>query len=94
VAISPPSVTSNLWKAVYPRCRAGPQNPGVCHLYLAEGCHLYIARQPVVVDDVRCLRPQPRQHRGVVPAPSTADPAPRGCSAVSPLEGPFTELLN
>jgi hypothetical protein len=21
----------------------GPQNPGVCHLYLAEGCHLYIA---------------------------------------------------
>src|SRR5438309_9574591 len=21
----------------------GPQNPGVCHLYLAEGCHLYTA---------------------------------------------------
>jgi hypothetical protein len=21
----------------------GPQHPGVCHLYLAEGCHLYIA---------------------------------------------------
>jgi hypothetical protein len=21
----------------------GPQNPGVCHLYLAEECHLYIA---------------------------------------------------
>jgi hypothetical protein len=21
----------------------GPQNPGMCHLYLAEGCHLYIA---------------------------------------------------
>src|SRR5271163_4311625 len=21
----------------------GPQNPGVCRLYLAEGCHLYIA---------------------------------------------------
>src|SRR5437660_7163733 len=24
----------------------GPQNPGVCHLYLAEGCHLYIALTP------------------------------------------------
>jgi hypothetical protein len=21
----------------------GPQNPRECHLYLAEGCHLYIA---------------------------------------------------
>jgi hypothetical protein len=21
----------------------GPQNPGECHLYFAEGCHLYIA---------------------------------------------------
>jgi hypothetical protein len=21
----------------------GPQNPGECRLYLAEGCHLYIA---------------------------------------------------
>src|SRR6202035_2550496 len=21
----------------------GPQNPGKCHLYIAEGCHLYIA---------------------------------------------------
>src|ERR1700730_1538950 len=21
----------------------GPQNPGMCHLYFAEGCHLYIA---------------------------------------------------
>jgi hypothetical protein len=21
----------------------GPQNPGECHLYLAEGCHLYMA---------------------------------------------------
>jgi hypothetical protein len=21
----------------------GPQHPGVCHLYFAEGCHLYIA---------------------------------------------------
>jgi hypothetical protein len=32
---------------------------------------------------VRCLRLQPRQHGGVVPGPSTADPAPRGCSAVA-----------
>jgi hypothetical protein len=30
-----------------------------------------------------CLRPEPRQHRGVVPGPSTADPAPRDCSAVA-----------
>src|SRR3984893_10558185 len=29
----------------------------------------------------RCLRPQPRQHDGVVRAPSTADLAPRVCSA-------------
>jgi hypothetical protein len=21
----------------------GPQNPRTCHLYIAEGCHLYIA---------------------------------------------------
>jgi hypothetical protein len=21
----------------------GPQNPGECHLYFAEGCHLYMA---------------------------------------------------
>jgi hypothetical protein len=21
----------------------GPQNPGECHLYFAQGCHLYIA---------------------------------------------------
>ncbi len=25
----------------------GPQNPGVCHLYLAEACHLYIALTPL-----------------------------------------------
>src|SRR5271165_2745539 len=24
----------------------GPQNPGECHLYVAEGCHLYIAATP------------------------------------------------
>ena len=29
------------------------------------------------------IRPEPRQQRGVVPAPSTADPALRGCSAVA-----------
>jgi hypothetical protein len=27
------------------------------------------------------IRPEPQQQRGVVPAPSTADPVPRGCSA-------------
>jgi hypothetical protein len=32
---------------------------------------------------VRCLRRQPREHRGGGPAPSTADPVPRGCSAVA-----------
>jgi hypothetical protein len=26
----------------------GPQNPGMCHLYLVEGCHLYIALTRVV----------------------------------------------
>jgi transposase len=29
------------------------------------------------------IRPAPRPQRGVGPAPSTADPAPRGCSAVA-----------
>jgi hypothetical protein len=29
------------------------------------------------------IRPVPRPQRGVVPGPSTADPAPRGCSAVA-----------
>jgi hypothetical protein len=29
------------------------------------------------------LRPKPRQHRGVVPVPLTADPAPRDCSAAA-----------
>src|SRR5580704_2936048 len=27
------------------------------------------------------IRPEPQQQRGVVPAPLTADPVPRGCSA-------------
>jgi hypothetical protein len=26
----------------------GPQNPGMCHLYFAEGCHLYIAFTSIV----------------------------------------------
>ncbi len=26
----------------------GPQNPSECHLYFAEGCHLYIAATPHV----------------------------------------------
>ena len=39
------------------------------------------------LDPVGCLRPQPRQRRGVVPGPSTADPAPRGCSAVAAAPG-------
>src|ERR1700756_3034012 len=26
----------------------GPQNPGECHLYFAEGCHLYIALTTLV----------------------------------------------
>src|SRR5271169_87783 len=29
------------------------------------------------------IRPEPRQQRGVVSAPLTADPAPRGCSAAA-----------
>jgi hypothetical protein len=29
------------------------------------------------------IRPEPRQQGGVVPAPSTADPAPRGCLAAA-----------
>jgi len=37
--------------------------------------------QPAI--PVCCLRPGPRQHRCVVPAPSTADPAPRGCWAAA-----------
>jgi hypothetical protein len=39
----------------------GPQNPGVCHLYLAQGCHLYIAltvesRERALLENITSLR--------------------------------------
>src|SRR6516162_9263272 len=37
----------------------------------------------ITLDRVRCLRPAPRRQRGAALAPSTGDPALRGCSAVA-----------
>src|SRR6202035_5791625 len=34
----------------------GPQNPGKCHLYIAEGCHLYIALTAVELKIVTLRR--------------------------------------
>jgi|HubBroStandDraft_4_1064222.scaffolds.fasta_scaffold65030_1 hypothetical protein len=43
----------------------GPQNPGECHLYLAEGCHLYMAAKVCVSQNFRLWK-EPDSARAVV----------------------------
>jgi len=69
---------------------------GGCHatLLASIGVDLPIPEKPTlaaarwwpvwrVAPPVCSLRPEPRQHRGVGPAPSMADPGPRGCWAAA-----------